>query len=366
MEPLTVPNLTPAGCRARQNRLRALLEERKLDVGLITDRRHVYYFTGFWCRPLYRPLVLIQQQGGTTASVPFAGPSEIAADEVLTYEAARLCTLIDDQWSAALDRLRPQLSSSQRLGIDGFVPLTLGPMAAYEDLRPALWKLRRAKDDDELALIRCAIAATEWAYQAAFDALRPGITEVELFAIIQGAVAAAVGEVTGEMGNDFQIGSPGGPPRRRAGQEGEIAVLDLGSVVRGYACDLCRSFVVGRKPTDLQQAAWERIEQTFAALEAMARPGVRCQQLFDLANEMLHSFHGWRFGHHLGHGIGLCPHEAPRLNPNWDDTLEVGDVFTMEPGLYGDDLHAGLRIEQNYVVTDSGLTRLSEFPSALA
>jgi Xaa-Pro aminopeptidase len=285
---------------------------------------------------------------------------------VLTYEAARLSTLIDDQWTAAFDRLRPKLASSQRLGSDGAMPFILGPVAAGEDLRPAIWKLRRTKDSDELALIRCAIAATERAYQAAFEALRPGITEVELFAVIQGAVAAAVGEVTGEMGNDFQIGSAGGAPRRRAGQTGEVAVLDLGIILRGYNSDLSRSFVVGRQPTELQQAAWERIEQTFKALEAMACPGVRCQQLFDLATEMLDGYRGWKFGHHLGHGIGLCPHESPRLNPNWDDALQMGDVFTMEPGLYADELRAGMRIENIYAVTDSGLIRLSEFPSALA
>jgi Xaa-Pro aminopeptidase len=366
MEPLIVPNLTPAGCRARQARLRTILEERKLDVALITDRRHVYYFTGFWCRPLYKPLVLIDRQGKTTISVPFAGEHEIAADEILTYESNRLCTLVDDQWNAALDRLRPRLASSQRLGGDGVIPLTLGPMAACEDLRPAIWKLRRTKDADEFALLQCAIKATERAYQAAFDALEPGMTEVELFAVIQGAIAAAVGEYTGETGNDFQINSPGGPPRRRAGQTGEIAVLDLTVVLRGYNSDLSRSFVVGRKPSEPQLAAWQRIEQTFAALEAMIKPGVRCRQLFDLAVQMLDGYRGCKFGHHLGHGIGLCPHESPRLNPNWDDTFEIGDVFTMEPGLYSDELRAGMRIEHDYALTEAGLVRLSEFPSALA
>ncbi|MCC7084668.1 MAG: aminopeptidase P family protein [Pirellulales bacterium] len=366
MEPLNVPNLTVSGCRGRQARLREVLTERKLDVALIGDRRHVYYFTGFWCRPLYNPLVLIERNGGTTISVPFAGEHEIAADKVFTYESNRFCTLVDDQWSAALDCLRPDLSSSQRLGGDGVIPFTLGPMAACEDLRPAIWTLRRTKDEDELALLRCAVAATERAYRAAFDALRPGITEVELFAVIQGAMAEAVGEFIGEIGNDFQICSPGGPPRRRAGQAGEIAVLDLSIVLRGYNSDLCRSFVVGRQPSEPQLAAWRQIEQTIAALEAKCRPGMRCQQLFDLAAEMLDGFRGWKFGHHLGHGIGLCPHEAPRLNPNWDDTLEIGDVFTMEPGLYGKELRAGMRIEQNYALTNSGLIRLSEFPSSLA
>ena len=80
---------------------------------------------------------------------------------------------------------------------------------------------------------------------------------------------------------------------------------------------------------------------------------------------MLDGQHGWRFFHHLGHGIGLFPHEAPRLNPNWDDVFEVGDVFTVEPGLYGEDLNAGIRIEHNYLVTEGGLERLSQYPTDL-
>ena len=65
------------------------------------------------------------------------------------------------------------------------------------------------------------------------------------------------------------------------------------------------------------------------------------------------------FPHHLGHGFGLFPHEGPHLNARWDDVFEEGDVFTAEPGLYTDELRAGIRLEQNYVVT-AGLERLEE------
>ena len=69
--------------------------------------------------------------------------------------------------------------------------------------------------------------------------------------------------------------------------------------------------------------------------------------------------------HHLGHGIGLAPHEAPELNPKYDATFEVGDVFTMEPGLYREDLRAGIRLEENYLLTDRGLEQLTSFPRSL-
>ena len=81
---------------------------------------------------------------------------------------------------------------------------------------------------------------------------------------------------------------------------------------------------------------------------------------------MLAGLSPWLFNHHLGHGVGLAPHEAPHLNPNWDDTFQAGDFFTAEPGLYHEELRAGMRLEQNYVVTDSGVKLLTDWPLELA
>jgi len=141
--------------------------------------------------------------------------------------------------------------------------------------------------------------------------------------------------------------------------------LDVGVVYRGYSSDLCRTFVIGRQPSEAQAAAHERVMEAIRYVEDTVRPGVSCRAVYDVVHAMLDGFRGWTFPHHLGHGIGLSAHEAPRLNPHWDDTFEIGDVFTAEPGLYGDELRAGVRIENDYLVTSSGLERLSHFPAAL-
>jgi Xaa-Pro dipeptidase len=80
---------------------------------------------------------------------------------------------------------------------------------------------------------------------------------------------------------------------------------------------------------------------------------------------MLEGFGGWSFPHHLGHGIGLSAHESPYLNPHWDDRFQAGDVFTVEPGLYGTDLAPGVRVEEIYHLSASGLRRLTRFPTGL-
>ncbi len=68
------------------------------------------------------------------------------------------------------------------------------------------------------------------------------------------------------------------------------------------------------------------------------------------------------FFHHLGHGVGLSPREQPNLNPHWDHYFEEGDFFTAEPGLYYEELNAGIRLEEDYLVTGEGVKKLTSFP----
>ena len=71
--------------------------------------------------------------------------------------------------------------------------------------------------------------------------------------------------------------------------------------------------------------------------------------------------YGDEFGHGLGHGVGIQVHEAPRLSKRSDDTLEPGDVVTVEPGVYLPD-RFGVRIEDLVTVTDNGVRNLSAVP----
>ena len=63
--------------------------------------------------------------------------------------------------------------------------------------------------------------------------------------------------------------------------------------------------------------------------------------------------------------VALAGHEAPHLNPNWDDTFQAGEVIAVEPGLYAPELRAGIRLENNYLVTETGVELLSDFPLEL-
>ena len=64
--------------------------------------------------------------------------------------------------------------------------------------------------------------------------------------------------------------------------------------------------------------------------------------------------------------MGLAPHEGPHLNPRWDDDLAEGDFIAVEPGVYSENLRAGVRLEQNYLITADGAKLLTDWPLGLA
>ena len=162
-------------------------------------------------------------------------------------------------------------------------------------------------------------------------------------------------------GNDYQCASPGGPPRAgRAAHAGELYILDLGPAYRGYFADNCRTVAVS-DVSEIQIAAWRRLMTVFEHVEGTVRPGKSARALYADAKEILSAAPIGEFPHHLGHGIGLFPHEPPHLNPEWDDMFQEGEVFAVEPGLYAPELKCGMRIEQNYLVTPDGLELLSDF-----
>jgi Xaa-Pro dipeptidase len=143
-------------------------------------------------------------------------------------------------------------------------------------------------------------------------------------------------------------------------------ILDLGPVYRGYFSDNARTICVGGKPTDAQEAAYEDLLGCQALIESNAKAGTPCYHLWHWITEYLkEAGRGDELPHHLGHGVGLSPHEFPHLNPEWDDTLQEGEIFAAEPGIYAPELNCGIRIENQYRVTAKGVQRLTDFPVGL-
>ena len=368
---MTDVGIDVAACRGRQQRMVEQMVELDLDLIIVTQTEHVQYLAGPRFRWTFQPVAALSREGHLTLVAPQSPPDVAAADEVLTYEAQWHSTLRNDQRKASTDILISALAGQprpRRMGVE-FSTFGIDLSSQFEatlvDIEPTLYTLRRRKDPDELALIRKAIAGTGRMYERAREIIAPGVTEIQVFNELQSAAVDEFGEMLTGTGNDYQCGSRGGSPRNgRAAVDGELYILGLGPAYRGYFADNARTIAV-TEPTNVQQDAWEFIMKALQHVQSEVRPGKSARALFSEVQAILDEAPVGVFNHHLGHGIGLFPHEAPHLNPNWDDTFQEGETFTAEPGLYAAELQAGMWIENNYVVTHDGVECLSDFPLEL-
>jgi Xaa-Pro dipeptidase len=353
--------LTVEGCRLRQRRLVNQMIAFGVRVAVLGARRHVLYLTGFET-PSLQSAAAVLWDDGRCALVGPAPEGNWAVDERVRVEPAVLGTLYMDSTrrvAEAVDRIVGKPESLVGLDKDQASAHLAARSEGIVDLTPILAELRRRKEPDELTLIRRAVAVTEACYGRAREIVAPGISELEVYAELYRTAVLAAGEKLPALGNDFQCGTPGGPPRKRQVQGGELYILDLGVEFGGYHADNCRTLAVGGEPSAQQRAAWQSVRDALEYVEATAVPGYSGRRLYEEVKSRLDRDWPGAFSHHLGHGVGLCPHERPQLNPHWNQALEEGDVFTVEPGVYHPDLRGGVRLEENYRVTGTGIERLT-------
>jgi Xaa-Pro aminopeptidase len=216
--------------------------------------------------------------------------------------------------------------------------------------------LRAVKDDQELDAIRRAGKITSEAYERFAEESLIGRTERDLawrldeFFHELGADAPAFETIVASGPNSAK---PHARPSDRTVGAGETVVVDAGAMVDGYCADCTRTFATGSLPDELRSAYTTCLEGQLAGLEAV-RAGVTGVEADAAAREKIDAAGlGDKFGHGLGHGVGLEVHEAPRLSRESTDTLAAGNVVTVEPGVYLEGL-GGIRIEDLVIVTDGG------------
>jgi Xaa-Pro aminopeptidase len=134
--------------------------------------------------------------------------------------------------------------------------------------------------------------------------------------------------------------------------------MDFGARYEGYNSDITRTVVVGEASDRHRRVYGAVLEAQLAALEAL-RPGKLCRDVDKVARDVL-AGHGLAeyFGHGLGHGLGSIVHDSGRLSPTSDQTVEPGQIWTIEPGVYIPGF-GGVRIEDDVVVTATGIDILT-------
>jgi Xaa-Pro aminopeptidase len=151
-------------------------------------------------------------------------------------------------------------------------------------------------------------------------------------------------------------------PGARTIQAGEPVVLDFGARFDGYCSDMTRTVWVGKLADPELRRAVDVVLESQAAGVAAVQAGVDCAEVDKVCREVIANA-GWGdlFVHGTGHGVGLDVHEAPSVAATSTDTLQVGHVVTVEPGVYLPGL-GGVRIEDTVVVTEAGCRSLTSTP----
>lgn len=247
----------------------------------------------------------------------------------------------------------------------------LAPLASYADLRPHLTRRRMVKSPGEIALIRKATEASIDAHLAAMKAVRPGVWEYQVAALMKyeferrGCEWPAYPPV---VGSGFYSTVLHYGQNSRQMEAGDLLVMDVGGAYSGYASDITRTLPVSGRFTPRQREIYEIVLGAQNAALAAAKPGITLGRLtksglhqvaFDYINTHGKDLKGQPLGqyfiHGLGHSVGLNVHDPFDYN----QPLQPGMVVTIEPGIYLPEEKIGVRIEDVILITEDGYELLT-------
>jgi len=345
---------------------RLAFEKRGFDGFLITNEVNLLYFTGF--------------SGATCLLIPKDGESIIYVYSV-NYEQAKaegkgFRVELVKRSENLMTKIATQVGTFEieklaldTLNLENYRNLAkkLGGETRLKVQNKLVWELRRVKDAKELELMRKAGELTSEGMKVAYETIRSGVREYEVAAEIEYAMRKK-----GSWGTAFETivasgvrsAFPHGGCTDRKVQKGDLVVVDIGATYRYYRSDMTRTLVAG-KPSAKQKKIYEIVrlaqEQAFQAV----KPKAKAKDIDAIARKVIeHTNYGKYFVHGLGHGVGLEVHEPPTLNPESKDRLGVGNVVTIEPGIYVIGF-GGIRIEDTVLVRKCKAEKFTEGPYTL-
>ena len=344
----------------RRERALAMAQAAGAEVLLAADPETVAWLTGFadeieWGASPFQlsPLAVIAAGEAPilVVSDDAAGAAAATGCEVRSYTGFTIEPIdpVAGARSALLDALGGRRAATE----PGSLPAALAAVIDWVDLGSALAAAKAVKDEDEIALLRAAIALCDAGLAEARARAEPGMTELELWSLLRLAIESEAGArtpVAADCVAGPRTGQIGGLPGPRPIEDGDLVLVDLAPRRAGYWGDSCTTFAIG-EPSAVAVEHHRRSRERLVRLVDAARPGAVAGDLDTLGRE------GLDYPHHTGHGLGTGFHQEPRIIPGNPRTLEAGMVVAFEPGSY--DGTEGVRLEQVVLVTDDGCEILS-------
>ena len=354
----------------RVNKLRKYMCENNIDAAFVSFSHNVYYFSGF--------------TGGEDARLIItADKAYIITDSRYTIQVAAECKGFISEISSALNRdsiknilenenIRTLAIENESImlceyrlikSIADDTSITLVDLDFFIENN-----LRNYKDAGELDTIRKACNIAEESFMELLDVIRPGLSEREVASELEykmrrkGAEGVSFDTI---VASGIRSSMPHATASDKIIEKGDIVTIDFGAVYNKYCSDHTRTFFVG-KPDSSGKSEFDELCKIYnIVLTAQNRAitgfeyGVTGKDLDCFARDYI-TFYGYGeyFGHGLGHGVGLEVHENIRINKRGDTVLENGYVFSIEPGIYVNNL-GGVRIEDLFTIENNKLVNLS-------
>ncbi len=372
----TAPGASGEG--ARVERLAADLRERELDALLVTAPVNVRYLTGF-TGSNGLALVSAGADAGDGAQEPrgrfftdFRYRTQ-SAEQVAPAFAREI--VVGNLIDAAAGTLA---GSARRLGFDD-ADLTVAAHARLREALPSGWelapcagaveRLRAVKDEGEVARLRASAQLADEALRGVLEAGLAGRSERDVAIELElrmrrlGAEAASFPSIVAAGAHGAL---PHAEPRAEPIARDVLVTIDWGAVHEGYCSDCTRTYATGEAISDRAREVYELVLRAQEAGVAATIAGPTGREVDAVARAVIEQAgEGERFGHGLGHGVGMEIHEGPRLSrTEAEHALLAGNVVTVEPGVYlpGE---LGVRIEDLLVVRDGGHEVLNGLDKAL-
>lgn len=379
--------------RARHAAVSARMRERGIDALLVTSKENVVYFSGIqtieWISK-HRPMGLIVplEPRAPVLVIPetlVAVARETSwVEEVRPWGGVRIADAPADPVTA-MERTLVELGlQDATIGFEhGYGQFLRFPKYQYDDLlarvpgvkvvdgADAIWRTRAIKSDLEAEAMRRVCAATDRAFEEGFAALREGMSEREIAAIMYARMARETGEQPEFMmvrSGKRKYGMSNVPPFDKKVEKGDLVVVDAGARYKNYVSDFMRMACIGQPSKDQRYMFDADLRAQIAGVEAV-RPGATTGDVFDACYKVLADA---KLTEHakiarVGHGIGLEVHEWPSVDKGGEIALEPGMIITVEP-IFSDrpDAQIGnFAIEDLVLVTQTGHEVLSKYPKEL-
>lgn len=347
----------------RPERLARLVADRGLDLLLVTDPVDVRWVTGF--------------SGSAGLAVVGAARRSFVTDFRYVTQAAEQVPGYDRETCdrELFDALPRVVAAGATVGFDD-ADITVKQRGRLAELLPEaelvaagglVKDLRAVKDADELQMIRDAAMLADSAFEATVSRGLVGRTEravaldLEQEMRVRGAQRPSFDAIVAAGPNGAL---PHAEPREAEIPPDTLVVIDWGAELDGYCSDCTRTVATGSIP-NLAREVYDLVLAAQVASLAAVAPGVAGRDVDAVARDRITAAgHGEHFGHGLGHGVGMEVHEEPRLSRASEATLAVGNVVTVEPGVYLPGSF-GVRIEDLVAVTADGFERLNGLPKDL-